>query len=197
MSKVVQKKKKKMWGLIEEAVLRGIGSLEVGVEEYFYIFLDARQGYAYTQKQRWQRYERRLQGKELFLEQKAFSSFLSRLKKDGLIMKTENEWKITPKGIKKSLFLTLMRKRQEIVLNSTAMPAGKHILIIFDIPEAHRKKRAWLRWILRDLGYSMIQRSVWMGDQKVPESFLEVIKDLKIAPYIEIFEVSKLGTLAR
>src|SRR3989344_4568961 len=189
--------KSQVRGFIEETVLRGIESIEAGIEEYFYIFLDARGGYVHVQRERWKRYEQRLKQKQLRAEQKYFSSFLCKLRSEGLITKDGIEWKITKKVLKKMEALRFFRKKQEIIRNSAILPPGKHLLVIFDIPEVHRKKRALLRWVLCDLGYELIQKSVWMGNRKISKEFLEAAQELDIAKYIEIFEVSKLGTLRK
>ena len=43
----------------------------------------------------------------------------------------------------------------------------------------------------------MIQKSVWQGTTKIPEDFLQDLNDLKIIDFIEIFQISKKGSLEK
>ena len=71
----------------------------------------------------------------------------------------------------------------------------KSVVVIFDIPEKFSKKRKWLRGALKILGFSMVQRSVWMGKVKIPAELIEDLRELEIAQYVEIFEVTELASL--
>ena len=41
----------------------------------------------------------------------------------------------------------------------------------------------------------MIQKSVWIGMNKIPESLIKDLHDSKIFTYIDFFEVKKDGTI--
>ena len=73
----------------------------------------------------------------------------------------------------------------------------KLIIIAFDIPEKLRRKRNWIRKVLVGLDFKMIQKSVWQGTTKIPEDFLQDLNDLKIIDFIEIFQISKKGSLEK
>ncbi len=96
------------------------------------------------------------------------------------------------------------RRLRALTGNPAALPAGKYdaapggtmIIIIFDIPEKERRKRDWMRSALRAMGFEKVQRSVWRGAVKVPQRFIEDLRELRIADYVEIFSVLKKGTLA-
>ena len=64
-----------------------------------------------------------------------------------------------------------------------------------DIPESERKKRAWLRSALKNLNFKMIQQSVWIGKVRIPEEFLRDLRNMHLTEYVEIFEISKAGSL--
>lgn len=51
---------------------------------------------------------------------------------------------------------------------------GQWYLVIFDIPESHKQKREILRNKLKDLGFGMLQKSVWLS----PYNYLEIISKL-------------------
>ncbi|MDO8470318.1 MAG: hypothetical protein Q7S84_04920 [bacterium] len=75
-------------------------------------------------------------------------------------------------------------------------PARTAITIVsYDIPERDRWKRTWIRSVLVSLGYRMVHQSVWVGTRKLPDRFLKDARELGILHCMEIFEVSKTGTL--
>ncbi len=126
-----------------------------------------------------------------------FYSLLSHLKKQGFIKKekknNESYWAITALGREKFKKIketacfpkTFYKKEKDGGLN----------MIIFDIPEVYKAKRNWLRGVLLGLEFSMLQKSVWVGGNKLPEEFLEDLNGLSLMKFIHIFRVSKIGTI--
>lgn len=130
-----------------------------------------------------------------------YDNTLAWLKREGLIIasrKTKEgvSWpSLTHKGLS---CLQKLRKRTKNQPPSPVYPTTKtknEIIVIFDIPERERLKRSWLRLVLRNAGFRMIQKSVWMGRSKFPRDFLEDLHRMGILEFVEIFEVTKLGTL--
>ncbi|OIO48294.1 MAG: hypothetical protein AUJ32_00885 [Parcubacteria group bacterium CG1_02_40_82] len=125
-----------------------------------------------------------------------FNVFFYRLKKDGLVEKKNKN--------KKSL-LKLTPKGREILqkLRSTILPNNKYKsqsndtlkIVIFDIPEREREKRDWLRIALKNLNFNMVQKSVWIGKAKLPKEFVQDLNRMNIFTYVEIFAVTKAGSL--
>ncbi|MBI5742583.1 MAG: hypothetical protein HZA25_01965 [Candidatus Niyogibacteria bacterium] len=72
---------------------------------------------------------------------------------------------------------------------------GNYAIVTFDVPERERRKREWLRCVLKNLKFRPVQQSVWLGRTKIPIDFLDDLKDLNMTDYVEIFEVSRQGTL--
>ncbi len=68
-------------------------------------------------------------------------------------------------------------------------------IIVFDIPETKRASRRWLRDVLKSLKFFMVQKSVWAGKSKVPEEFFDDLRLKGLLDYVEIFAVTKTGTL--
>lgn len=134
--------------------------------------------------------------KELEKRQK-ISKLLYKLKTEGLIsknIKAKNNkyfWELTPKGIKK------LSEKQIPRTNYEAKYSDELKIITFDIPESKRKRRDWLRSVLKKLKFKMVQKSVWMGKIALPEDFFKDIDHLELIPYIEIFAVTKSGSLKR
>ena len=73
--------------------------------------------------------------------------------------------------------------------------AKQFTIVTFDIPERERRKRDWLRGALRNLGLAMVQKSVWIGKVKIPGELVEDMKSMRILDFVEIFEISKTGSL--
>ncbi len=127
---------------------------------------------------------------------RSFHNFLYRLKKDGLITKMDRN---------KKTFFKLSPRGKEILqkLRSVILPSAKHEnkeentlkIVIFDIPEKEKNKRDWLRSALKNLDFNMIQKSVWMGKSKLPEEFIRDLGQLNILSYVEIFAITKAGSL--
>lgn len=130
-------------------------------------------------------------------EKHRFYSLLSKLKKQGFIKKGEKRrkifWRITPLG----------EKKIEKLKNIFSFPKFNHKegkdnginIIVFDIPEKHKTKRDWLRHTLLTLGFTMLQKSVWIGKNKLPEEFLKALAELNLVDFVYIFKISKTGTI--
>lgn len=128
-----------------------------------------------------------------------FQDFLYHLKKDGLVVQDRKDGKIFLKITQKGKAI-LKRLRQQ---SAEDLPLSKYDIeeekalkiIIFDIPERQRRKRRWLREALRNIKFTMLQKSVWAGKTKLPQRFLEDLDAMDISRYVEIFAISKTGSL--
>lgn len=131
-----------------------------------------------------------------------FQDLIYRLKKEGLIAYDKNSEN------KKIIRLTALGKiaiRKNKLQKLDFLPLRKYKqekdqtikIIIFDIPERERRKRDWLRGTLLSLGFTMLQKSVWVGRSKIPEAFLRDLKTLEMLKYVEIFSIGKTGTLKK
>lgn len=69
---------------------------------------------------------------------------------------------------------------------------GKWRVVIFDIKEKERKQRDTLRAKLRELGFGMIQESVWLSPHDVALDFHEYIDNIGLKEDVFIMEVSQL-----
>ena len=126
--------------------------------------------------------------------------FLYRLKKDGLAKQEKLGrrliWEITSKGREKEKFLKKL-------LSSRELPAGDYkrersdaiVIVSFDVPEKQRRKRHWLRAVLKRLEFRMLQKSVWIGKVKIPKEFIDDLQKLDLLEFVEIFAVTKAGTI--
>ena len=60
-----------------------------------------------------------------------------------------------------------------LIKNYEKFPSKEVVIFSFDIPEKERVKRAWVRGVLKNLGFTMIQQSVWLGKGPLPKQFTE------------------------
>jgi len=141
----------------------------------------------------------RINPKLLQKEKHKFYSLLSRLKRQGFVEKKQKGnktwWTITSLGreklekIKITFHFPLFNVRHE--------KDNDISLIVFDIPEKHRAKRDWLRSTLLALGFTMLQKSVWIGRNKLPEEFLNALAELDLIDSVHIFKITQTGTLKK
>ncbi len=127
-----------------------------------------------------------------------YHEIISKLKRDGLLARDLNgNFRITFRGKQKR---TLLKKRLGLSLPKpfySKQESKNVIIVVFDVPERDRRKRNWLRTALKNLGLKMVQKSVWIGKTTIPRELVDHIQDLKLIECIEIFEVSKTGTLTQ
>lgn len=135
-----------------------------------------------------------------------YQSMLSRLKAQGLIIESGSRLagqekvgtilKLTSKG--RGLLDRMKKSKKENLLpekNYSSKGGGVFTIVAFDVPEKYHSRRDWLRACLANMGLKMIQRSVWLGKVKIPKDFIEDLKKLDLLEAVEIFEISKSGTL--
>ncbi len=128
-----------------------------------------------------------------------FYSLLFQLKRQGFVKRehkgNKTHWKITSLG----------EKRLEKIKNIFRFPKliykqekdnGLN-MIVFDVPEKYKSKRDWLRQNLLALDFTMLQKSVWMGKNKLPEEFLKTLNELGLIDFIHIFKITRTGTIQK
>lgn len=62
------------------------------------------------------------------------------------------------------------------IQQANPLPDGTYCLIAFDIPESCRKFRNRIRKLLSKLGFSLLQRSVWISSQDVASKITTLFK---------------------
>jgi len=115
----------------------------------------------------------------------------SRLKKRGLVEGKFGEWKITSEGKR---YLNVIRRRFNWPAHSSkqSLRKSKNMIVVFDIPEIHKLKREWLRAELVNLGFVMLQKSVWFGPAPLPKKFLEAINQLRLISCLKFFKAEEV-----
>lgn len=137
-----------------------------------------------------------------YRQRQQFYSLLNQLKNQGLIEKKNNKkkatiWKITKGGLEKLKLIKEKENFSRSKIKYNKEKDGKIKVIIFDIPEKERQKRAWLRAALVLLDFSLLQESVWIGKNKIPEQFMYDLKKREMLSYVQIFEINKRGTITQ
>lgn len=64
---------------------------------------------------------------------------------------------------------------------------GKWRVVVFDIPEKHKKLRHALRWKLREWEFIPWQKSVWVSKKNIIEPLREFIKEVGIPQWVKVF----------
>lgn len=185
--------------------LEAISEAATGAVDFFDVFLSVGYGasigkFEYELAKRARDRERRqlTEEKERRMRERYYN-LLSYLRRDNLITENKSGEKrifyLTQKGKQKIRMLRERKQRQLPEARYAKEPSVAFTIIAFDIPERERRKRNWLRAVLKALEFKMIQKSVWIGKIKVPRELVEDIKRLNLLEAVEIFEISKTGTL--
>lgn len=138
---------------------------------------------------------------EAYRERQRFYALLNKLKREGLVTKEiqseSSLWRITEKGLDK---LQVVRSKKEFDKYSAdysehRKKSSELRVVIFDIPEKERHKREWMRYVLISLNFSLLQNSVWIGKNSIPEKLIHDLKEKKMMGYVHIFGVGDQGTI--
>ncbi len=128
-----------------------------------------------------------------------FYQLFYKLKRQGLIAlekDTGNDpfFRLTAKGL---VWLKEFNAKPHFGTPTYASPekSNRITIVSYDIPEKQRFYRDWLRSTLRNLDMNQLQKSLWVGKIKIPSEFIADITRFKLDRYVEIFEITKSGTL--
>lgn len=69
---------------------------------------------------------------------------------------------------------------------------GKWRVVIYDIAEVSKNIRENLRRKLHELGFGMIQKSVWVSPHDITADFTEYLESKKLTEMVHMFEAKKL-----
>ncbi|MFA5023035.1 MAG: hypothetical protein WC385_01335 [Candidatus Paceibacterota bacterium] len=128
--------------------------------------------------------ERRTKAKR----ERVLSVTLSRLKRKGLIKNDDDLWQLTKAGAQKIIGYSI---RKRVSPTSPKNKTKRQMIIAFDIPEEKRKNRHWLRIELISLGFTLLQKSVWLGPAPLPKELIDYFKEMDILPHLKFFEVKE------
>jgi phenylacetic acid degradation operon negative regulatory protein len=101
----------------------------------------------------------------------------------------------TTKDGHKILLRLTDKGQQELILRKLLEDKnwdGKWRIVIFDIPEKHRKIRNAFRRELRLWQFEQWQKSVWVGKKDVAKEIRKFVKDLNISDWVKVFEAKQI-----
>jgi len=120
--------------------------------------------------------------------QRSLRGTVDRLARNGMINKEKTGIILSLKGRK------YVEKRIDM-LESFEPPKNsskkKTLLVMFDILTDRKAEREWFRWHLKKFGYIMVQKSVWVGPDPLPEDFKEYVKKINLKDCIKTFKLAK------
>ena len=86
------------------------------------------------------------------------------------------------KAFKASFVMDEKKKRKD----------GKWIMLIFDMPSKNKKARSLMRSILFNLGYKILQQSVWVTPYNVSEKTESLLQFYNLDRYVKIFLIEEI-----
>jgi hypothetical protein len=86
------------------------------------------------------------------------------------------------KAVKASFKIEGKKKRKD----------GKWIMLIFDMPSKNKKLRNLMRSILCNLGYKMLQQSVWITPYDVSDKTESYLQFYSLDKYVKIFLIEEI-----
>lgn len=67
-----------------------------------------------------------------------------------------------------------------------------NLMVIFDFPEQHADTRRRFRSVLKNLEFIQVQQSVWQADRDYRNIISELVDELDVARYVQIYEVQRI-----
>ena len=121
-------------------------------------------------------------------KKQSINNAIYQLNKNGFISKNNDYMSLLPRGRK-----YVENKKVRFLTFDSPYKKGepKNLLVMFDIPETKKAEREWFRFHLREFGYEMIQKSVWVGPSPLPKDFMDYVKDIKLRGCIKTFKLAK------
>jgi len=98
----------------------------------------------------------------------------------------KNKYFLTTKALGKILELRIKRK-----IKDKKKLKKQYLVLIFDIPEERRKTRNLFRHQLKELGFEMIQKSVWITQQDILREMKALIEFCELGEEVKFFIAEK------
>ena len=128
---------------------------------------------------------------------KSYYNLISKLNRDGFLVAKQKNWSLTAIGREKLRKLKKQMTERIPRKNYSVTKSNDLTIVSFDIPEKEKRKRNWLRDTLANLDFKMLQKSVWLGKNKIPSELLNDMRKLGILDHIHIFSVNRTGSIAK
>lgn len=116
--------------------------------------------------------------------QSSYRNTLSRLQKSGYIRYDKETVMLADrKFVTDHLLPTIHRQHVD---------TSTQFVIMFDIPERIRGMRYWIRSQLKLWGFTMMQKSVWVGYGPLPDEFVQEIKRHKLQKFVKVMQMKNV-----
>lgn len=118
------------------------------------------------------------------LSKKQLYDTVERVRRQGWLEKKVIEdqvfYSLTAKGRVKQLVFKLRTAKKQRGEQST--------ILIFDIPEEKRTFRNFLRRLLQQMKFTMIQKSVFITPHVLPQEFYDLLKEMDLLRFVKVIE---------
>lgn len=82
---------------------------------------------------------------------------------------------------------------KDMVRISGKRDGGGLVLVSFDIPKQENAVRVRLRYALKDLGFKLVQQSLWASGKDVGRIMKRLISDIGAKKWVRVFEAKEVG----
>lgn len=117
------------------------------------------------------------------LKKSYFAKAIKRLREKGLIDFVSNKelaLRLTDSGKDRALWLKIKQGEEKW--------DGKWRLVVWDIPEKRRQARDLLRFKLKQLGFTLWQKSIWASKINCTKALRDFIKQVGIEKWVMVIE---------
>ncbi|HOO47792.1 MAG TPA: CRISPR-associated endonuclease Cas2 [Candidatus Paceibacterota bacterium] len=121
-----------------------------------------------------------------YYKYQSLASKFSVLKKRNYLKEINGHYFITNKG---SDYLHRPSKKSFRKFTPTNKKTSRDLLVIYDVPQGETTLRNWFRKQLKEFGFIMIQRSVWLGPSPLPSDFTSYIKEIGLKDKVKLFKL--------
>jgi hypothetical protein len=81
---------------------------------------------------------------------------------------------------------------KDAVRASSKNKGGNLVIVSFDIPEQENSVRAKLRYLLKDLDFKCVQKSLWASDKDIGKTMSKLVAGLGAKKWVRIFESKEI-----
>lgn len=120
---------------------------------------------------------------ERYQKERALRSRLNYLRRKGLI-KTKKIEDGLLYGLTNSGQIELLKR---LVRERPKLPRGQICVVAYDVPIGAGKGRDALRYFLKRIGFTQVQKSVWQTEKDVTEEVFSFVKKARIRKWVQVF----------
>jgi len=121
-----------------------------------------------------------------------YRSTISRLTNSNLVKRGDGVLTLTETGRRESLFAFIAAESVLYKTNFFQKWDNAWRILFFDIPEAKRRHRDYLRKVLRQVGFKELQKSIWVYPYPVPSFLKELLLYDDIRPHTRFITTDSL-----